>query len=158
MPRVFRVGKPQEPTRLNYLVEVEKAKKLRELDAGRIKRKAEKKKRQAARKAAKAAKPKIVVLASVEKPRIQNKFHAIPYRQGMRSEFYSTQEWRSLRWRVLMECGAVCCVCGATKETSGRPLHVDHIKPRYKFPALELVRSNLQVLCEDCNLGKGGSY
>lgn len=33
-------------------------------------------------------------------------------------------------------------------------MHVDHIKPRSKYPALELVLSNLQVLCEDCNLGK----
>src|SRR5262249_39926358 len=30
----------------------------------------------------------------------------------------------------------------------------DHIKPRSKFPELELELGNLQVLCADCNLGK----
>jgi len=38
-------------------------------------------------------------------------------------------------------------------ETS-RQIHVDHIKPRSKFPELELVFDNLQVLCDDCNIGK----
>ena len=33
-------------------------------------------------------------------------------------------------------------------------VHVDHIKPRSKYPKLALVKSNLQVMCEDCNLGK----
>lgn len=34
-------------------------------------------------------------------------------------------------------------------------IHVDHIKPRSIFPSLELDISNLQILCEACNLGKG---
>lgn len=42
--------------------------------------------------------------------------------------FYKTDEWRRLRY----------------------------IRPRSRFPELELDLSNLQVLCEDCNLGKGG--
>jgi hypothetical protein len=37
-------------------------------------------------------------------------------------------------------------------------MHVDHIKPRSKYPDLELSRQNLQVLCEDCNLGKSNKY
>jgi len=44
--------------------------------------------------------------------------------------------------------------CGQAAN-QGKKLHVDHIKPRHLFPDLELVKSNLQVLCEDCNLGKG---
>ena len=31
---------------------------------------------------------------------------------------------------------------------------MDHIKPVSKFPKLRLAESNLQVLCEDCNMGK----
>jgi hypothetical protein len=77
-----------------------------------------------------------------------------PYRPGMGAEFYSTAEWRKIRFTVLRESGAVCCVCGQSR-ASGHVMHVDHIKPRSKFPALELVRSNLQVLCSDCNWGKG---
>lgn len=68
-------------------------------------------------------------------------------------DFYYSKEWRALRYRVLREYGARCQCCGATPETS-KQVHVDHIKPRSKFPHLELEFSNLQVLCEDCNLGK----
>lgn len=70
--------------------------------------------------------------------------------------FYFTREWRTLRYEALRRHGAACQCCGATAITSGRPMHVDHIKPRSKFPHLELSLSNLQVLCEDCNMGKGG--
>ena len=34
-------------------------------------------------------------------------------------------------------------------------LNVDHIKPRFLFPDLALRLDNLQVLCGDCNEGKG---
>ena len=40
----------------------------------------------------------------------------------------------------------------------GAKMHVDHIKPRSKYPRLELDFDNLQVLCEDCNLGKSNRY
>jgi 5-methylcytosine-specific restriction endonuclease McrA len=67
--------------------------------------------------------------------------------------FYMSDEWRALRYQVLKKFGATCQCCGATPKT-GRQVHVDHIKPRSKYPELELEFSNLQVLCEDCNLGK----
>lgn len=79
----------------------------------------------------------------------------IKHRPGMGKEFYRCDEWRKLRVTVLREQGAVCHLCGHTKETSGYPLHVDHIIPRSKRPDLELVKSNLAVLCLDCNMGKG---
>lgn len=34
-------------------------------------------------------------------------------------------------------------------------MNVDHIKPRRLFPWLALELKNLQVLCHDCNHGKG---
>jgi 5-methylcytosine-specific restriction endonuclease McrA len=34
-------------------------------------------------------------------------------------------------------------------------LNVDHIKPRRRFPELSLDPDNLQVLCGNCNTGKG---
>ncbi len=70
--------------------------------------------------------------------------------------FYTTPEWRRLRYSVLRASDGRCECCGARPSPS-KPLHVDHIKPRSRFPELALVRSNLQVLCEDCNLGKGNS-
>ena len=44
--------------------------------------------------------------------------------------------------------------CGATPE-NGAIIHVDHIKPIRRFWAMRLQPDNLQVLCEDCNMGKG---
>jgi hypothetical protein len=67
--------------------------------------------------------------------------------------FYESREWRELRYRVFKEHGGKCGLCGRTAK-DGAVLHVDHIKPRSKHPELELVFENLQILCEDCNLGK----
>ena len=53
------------------------------------------------------------------------------------------------------EAGAGDGVGVGAKAGGGVVLHVDHIKPRSKFPELELSLDNTQVLCADCNLGKG---
>jgi len=88
-------------------------------------------------------------------------FGMVPYRVGMGNRFYSTKEWRELRYQVLRENAkknggkAKCEQCGA--HAGERPLEVDHCKPRSLFPHLELVKHNLQVLCHDCNQGKGSS-
>ena len=66
--------------------------------------------------------------------------------------FYFTSEWRELRYKALLLHGRKCMCCGAAPPYV--TLHVDHIKPRSKHPELQLDISNLQVLCEDCNLGK----
>jgi hypothetical protein len=66
-------------------------------------------------------------------------------------EFYRSQAWMAIRYKVLAAYGAKCACCG---ETEGA-MHVDHIKPRSKHPNLALEFSNLQVLCEACNMGKG---
>jgi hypothetical protein len=75
------------------------------------------------------------------------------YKPGMGKEFYQTREWWTIRQQVLIKYKAICQCCGATREDGVR-IHVDHIKPRSLFPALELDISNLQVLCEPCNIGK----
>lgn len=70
------------------------------------------------------------------------------------AEFLQSYEWRQLRFLALQKYGRRCQCCGASPE-SGAVMHVDHVKPRRKFPALALDINNLQVLCEDCNHGKG---
>lgn len=70
--------------------------------------------------------------------------------------FYDSREWLSLRYEALRASAGRCTCCGA-RASATNPLHVDHIKPRSKFPALSLVLSNLQVLCKNCNLGKGNT-
>lgn len=67
--------------------------------------------------------------------------------------FYLSREWRAVRYKALCQSSGRCQCCGASPAT-GTVLHVDHIKPRSKFPALELDIENLQVLCVDCNMGK----
>lgn len=67
--------------------------------------------------------------------------------------FYASWEWCDLRYQALKKNDGRCELCGASKQT-GAVLHVDHIKPRSKYPKLELVLSNLQVLCRACNRGK----
>jgi len=61
--------------------------------------------------------------------------------------------WR-LRALVLMRDGATCRMCGARPE-NGAKLHVDHIVPWAKGG--QTVLDNLQVLCEQCNIGKRDS-
>lgn len=68
--------------------------------------------------------------------------------------FYLTWDWRKLRAKVLNNKGFKCCWCNRNPRDHGVVLHVDHIKPKSKYPELALEESNLQVLCEDCNVGK----
>jgi 5-methylcytosine-specific restriction endonuclease McrA len=68
--------------------------------------------------------------------------------------FLLTYEWRKVRMEALKKYGARCQCCGATP-SHGAVMNVDHIKPRKLFPHLALDINNLQVLCHECNHGKG---
>lgn len=70
------------------------------------------------------------------------------------TEFLSTYEWRKVRMVALKKYGPICKCCGATP-ASGAVMNVDHVKPRRLFPHLALDVNNLQVLCHECNHGKG---
>lgn len=78
-----------------------------------------------------------------------------PYqkRKADRQAFYDSDAWKRLRYQALKMHGAICQCCGASR-ADGVQIHVDHIKPRSKYPHLELELSNLQILCEPCNIGK----
>jgi 5-methylcytosine-specific restriction endonuclease McrA len=76
-------------------------------------------------------------------------------RGGTVEPFLHTEEWRKLRYQVLRTSDGRCTLCGRSKPKHGVTLHVDHIKPRSGWPELALERTNLQVFCEDCNMGKG---
>jgi len=83
--------------------------------------------------------------------RVLRKYGLLPDEMSFgATSFYNSDAWRQARYRVIKRHGRVCMACGVT---SGE-MHVDHIKPRSKFPELELDQSNLQILCKDCNLGK----
>lgn len=71
--------------------------------------------------------------------------------------FYLSREWQALRYQVIRHANGMCAACGATAQSSGRPMHVDHIIPRSIDPSKALEFSNLQLLCEACNLGKSNT-
>lgn len=63
------------------------------------------------------------------------------------------QVWSKLRLDTLERYGRRCLCCGATPDIAR--IEVDHIKPRDQYPHLAMDLDNLQVLCVDCNKGKG---
>lgn len=74
---------------------------------------------------------------------------------ALSEEFYKSKAWNRLRYAALekhyLEWGHRCLCC----KRKYVALHVDHIKPRSKYPELALDINNLQVLCAECNKGKG---
>lgn len=71
-------------------------------------------------------------------------------KEKYKDSFYTSRAWLSVRYDAIIRSTRECELCGSKE----KPLHVDHIKPRSKFPELELSISNLQILCAQCNLGK----
>ena len=72
--------------------------------------------------------------------------------------FFSSSDWLRLRVNVLEKYGSSCMMCGRNYREDKVKIHVDHIKPRSKYPELALAMDNLQVLCHECNVGKGNRY
>jgi 5-methylcytosine-specific restriction endonuclease McrA len=103
--------------------------------------------------------PDFVKLAALPSKKTQRKmsFTKDPTKQNLKpvwKNFYASDEWRALRYAAFAAYGRKCGCCGASPET-GAVMHVDHIKPRFTHPQLALELSNLQILCADCNKGKG---
>jgi len=77
-----------------------------------------------------------------------------------KKDFYASWEWTTLRMQALKANGGRCECCGSTAKDIGADgqrvrIHVDHIKPLSKFWELRLDLANLQILCGECNKGKG---
>ena len=74
--------------------------------------------------------------------------------------FYRSYKWRRLRVDALEanreRYGMLVCECCGMVDVGS--FHVDHIYPRSTHPELALDPANLQVLCDDCNIGKGTAY
>lgn len=95
-------------------------------------------------------------IISTKKNKLSIKEKTIEIQQKIRinkygDNFYTTKKWLSLRYDFIVNSKKECNLCGSTK----KPFHIDHIKPRSKHPELELDPNNLQILCADCNYGKG---
>lgn len=76
------------------------------------------------------------------------------------NQFYKTWDWKRARMDALQRYGAICMCCGAkrgdtTPQGESVRIVVDHIKPISKYWYLRLDSENLQILCDECNMGKG---
>jgi len=98
----------------------------------------------------------ITAYATLDKKKAKRKIRKSrkKYRQEFRHGFYATDTWKKLRYETLKKYGAECQCCGRSRKLHGVTIHIDHIKPISKYPELKLNVNNLQVLCDDCNLGK----
>jgi 5-methylcytosine-specific restriction endonuclease McrA len=85
-------------------------------------------------------------------------FNAKKIKKAHDPRFYHSDEWRMLRVRVLEKYECKCMMCGRSPKNHRIIIHVDHIKPISKYPELCLEFNNLQLLCEDCNIGKSNKY
>ncbi len=125
----------------------------------RLARRSAKRAERKASKSVEAYQRKHLVLVTNDGEKIFNnvKEHASSDR---RREFYKSWDWRTLRMKVIKLHGRRCQCCGATpadKDSAGNLIRivVDHIKPLSEYWQLRLVPSNLQILCDECNQGKG---
>jgi len=91
---------------------------------------------------------------SIAEPKPWKKTQSVSGVDVASAEFLQTFEWRRLRMEALKKYGPKCMCCGATP-ADGAVMNVDHIKPRKLWPSLALSIDNLQILCHDCNHGKG---
>ena len=102
-----------------------------------------------------------LIYRTLDKPQPIAKPRPLPVRdihQRQSSDgFYRSKPWRSLRYQALKKYGGACCVCGRTAAKHGIVIHVDHIKPRSKYPHLALRLDNLQTMCDECNLAKSNT-
>ena len=101
--------------------------------------------------------PKPAAPRRVDAPRLEDNVRKFSINSSIDpngDDFLQSFEWRSTRMLVIKKHGARCMCCGATPST-GAVMNVDHIKPRKLFPELALSLDNLQILCHECNHGKG---
>lgn len=70
--------------------------------------------------------------------------------------FYNSAEWRMARYEALRRDGGYCACCG--RHPPAVILNVDHIVGLRVDWSRRLDVSNLQVLCADCNAGKGARH
>ena len=85
-----------------------------------------------------------------EDPRLSRKFK-LNQKRGKKKKDHIPA---GLRQDVLQRDNFTCRHCG--RSAPEFVMHIDHITPESKGGPTEL--DNLQVLCEDCNMGKGNRY
>jgi 5-methylcytosine-specific restriction protein A len=67
-------------------------------------------------------------------------------------KWYSTKQWRQLRWSVLVRDRFTCAICGNLEAQTAK-LVADHKQPHRGDERLFWDASNLQTLCASCHSG-----
>jgi DNA repair exonuclease SbcCD ATPase subunit len=94
--------------------------------------------------------------AASKKRKAKRRFAPTPNDPRNPKAFYASWDWKKKRMEALLKHGHRCQSCGASPSNlHSIRLVVDHIKPIRTHWNLRLDLSNLQVLCDDCNMGKG---
>lgn len=78
--------------------------------------------------------------------------------KGQVDYFYTNKPWRDLRDMKLNEYNSTCqrCLVKYGIINNHNP-EGHHLKPRNKYPELELDPDNVVILCKNCNLKLGES-
>lgn len=71
------------------------------------------------------------------------------YTTEKRDRFITSNEWMAIRMKVILR-DKVCLACGSKEK-----LQCDHIRPMASHWHLRKDMDNLQLLCKQCNFGKG---
>ena len=82
----------------------------------------------------------------------------IPSAEDVKKTFYQSHAWRTIRVDIIEEQEGKCQMCGRSFKEHGIAITVDHIIPLSIDWSRRLDKTNLQLLCEDCNKGKGNRY
>jgi 5-methylcytosine-specific restriction endonuclease McrA len=128
--------------------------KLSKNNDKKAKRKAALREKRKIKQLAKKARQEVKYIQAIKSKVIKKKYSHPELGTDNYAKFYSSKAWKQLRYLALVNSEGKCCCCGAGRE-DGAILHVDHIKPRSRYPELELSLDNLQILCMECNIGKG---
>ena len=85
--------------------------------------------------------------------KFENKTQEIVTQQQI-NEFYESWDWKRVRYDFIKNKKRRCECCGATPD-NGERIVVDHILPIRHHWSSRFNISNLQLLCDSCNMGKG---
>lgn len=79
------------------------------------------------------------------------------YKRNDYDSFIRSEAWRGMRYLAIRLLGNKCRACGRGPD-DGVKIHVDHITPCSVDWSRRLDLLNLQVLCDECNLGKSNLF
>ena len=71
-----------------------------------------------------------------------------------------TGHWHDWKQAIADHCGGLCIYCSISEARFGgiRNFHIEHFRPKVRFPKLENVITNLYLACAICNVLKSDDW